>query len=73
MTLAAGAAAGSGPAIACATSHVCDGVSGTVTVTTGTSPTTGTLATLTFPITVTANSAPAASTAYTVRYWCGGD
>jgi hypothetical protein len=104
MTLAAGAAAGSSPTIACATSHVCDGVSGTVTLTTGTSPTTGTLATLTFPntrtnyancvvttqsatavitsdtwtesaaaITVTANSAPAASTAYTVRYWCGGN
>ncbi len=104
MALAAGAAAGSGPAIGCATSHVCDGVSGTVTLTTGTSPTTGTLATLTFPstrtnyancvvsmqsatavittetwtesasaITVTANSAPAASTAYTVRYWCGGN
>jgi hypothetical protein len=24
-------------------------------------------------ITITANSAPAASTAYTVRYWCGGN
>lgn len=49
MTLAAGAAAGTSPSIACTTSHVCDGVSGTVTLTTGTSPTTGTLATLTFP------------------------
>ncbi len=49
MTLAAGAAAGTSPTIGCATSHVCDGVSGTVTLTTGTSPTTGTLATLTFP------------------------
>ena len=49
MTLAAGAAAGSSPTIACATSHVCDGISGTVTLTTGTSPTTGTLATLSFP------------------------
>jgi hypothetical protein len=49
MTLASGAAAGTSPSIACATSHVCDGVSGTVTLTTGTSPTTGTLATLTFP------------------------
>ena len=49
MTLAAGAAAGTSPTIACTTSHVCDGVSGTVTLTTGTSPTTGTLATLTFP------------------------
>ena len=104
MTLAAGAAAGSSPTIACATSHVCDGVSGTVTLTTGTGPATGTLATLTFPsshtnyancmvavqsgtavlttntwtetasaITVTANSALTASTAYTVRYWCGGN
>jgi hypothetical protein len=49
MTLASGAAAGTSPSIACTTSHVCDGVSGTVTLTTGTSPTTGTLATLTFP------------------------
>jgi hypothetical protein len=49
MGVAAGAAAGSSPSIACATSHVCDGVSGTVTLTTGTSPTTGTLATLNFP------------------------
>jgi hypothetical protein len=103
MTMAAGAAAGTSPSIACATSHVCDGVSGTVTLTTGTSPTTGTLATLTFPnthsnqancivdtqsstaaitsntwtesttaITVTANTALSASTAYTIKYWCGG-
>jgi hypothetical protein len=104
MTLAAGAAAGTSPTIACATSHVCDGVSGEVTLTTGTSPTTGTLATLTFPsahtnyancivavsasaaqqtavtwsetasaVTLTANSALTASTAYQVRYWCGGN
>jgi len=104
MTLTAGAAAGTSPSIACATNHVCDGVSGTVTLTTGTSPTTGTLATLGFPnthsnyanclvstesssavitsdtwtesttaITITANTAPAASTAYTVKYWCGGN
>ncbi len=105
MTLAAGAAAGTGPTIACTTSHVCDGVSGTVTLTTGTSPTTGTLATLTFPsahtnqancvvgvqlagagmitnvswsesttaLTLTANGVLAASTGYTVRYWCGGN
>jgi len=53
MTLTAGAAAGTSPSIACATSHVCDGVSGTVTLTTGTSPTTGTLATLGFPNTHT--------------------
>ena len=61
MTLAAGAAAGTSPTIACATSHVCDGISGTVTLTTGTSPTTGTLATLSFPNThskPTASSAP---------------
>jgi hypothetical protein len=104
MTLATGAAAGTSPSIACTTSHVCDGVSGTVKLTTGTSPTTGTLATLTFPsthtnyancmvstlsstaevttntwtesttaITITANTALTASTAYTVRYWCGGN
>jgi hypothetical protein len=104
MTLATGAAAGSSPSIACATSHVCDGVSGTVTLTTGTSPTTGTLATISFPnthsnyancmvttesasavittntwtesttaITITANAALTASTAYTVKYWCGGN
>jgi trimeric autotransporter adhesin len=104
MTLATGAAAGSSPSIACATSHVCDGVSGTATLTTGTSPTTGTLATISFPnthsnyancivttesttavittntwtesttaITITANTALTASTAYTVRYWCGGN
>jgi hypothetical protein len=103
MGVAAGAAAGSSPTIACATSHVCDGVSGTVTLTTGTSPTTGTLATLSFPnthtnqancmvstlsatglitsntwtesttaITITANTALTASTAYTIKYWCGG-
>jgi hypothetical protein len=105
MSLAANAAAGTSPTIACTTSHVCDGVSGTVTLTTGASPTTGTLATLTFPgthtnfancivmptlsgaghitsvswtesttaLTLTANSALAASTAYQVRYWCGGN
>lgn len=53
MGVAAGAAAGSSPTIACATSHTCDGISGTVTLTTGTSPTTGTLATLSFPNTHT--------------------
>ncbi|MGD0347572.1 MAG: hypothetical protein ABSA85_12490 [Terracidiphilus sp.] len=104
MSLTPGAAAGSSPSIACATSHVCDGVSGTVTLTTGTSPTTGTLATLSFPnthtnyancmvmtentsgtittntwtesataITITANAALTASTAYTMKYWCGGN
>jgi len=102
MGVATGAAAGSSPTIACATSHVCDGVSGTVTLTTGTSPTTGTLATLNFPnthtnqancmvstlsatgmvtsntwtesttaVTITANTALTASTAYTIKYWCG--
>jgi len=104
MSLSAGSASGSSPSIACATSHVCDGVSGTVTLTTGTSPATGTLATLSFPnthtnqancivttlgssglvttntwtesttaITLTANTALSASTAYTVKYWCGGN
>ncbi len=103
MGVATGAAAGSGPAIACTTNHTCDGVSGTVALTTGTSPTTGTLATLNFPnthtnqancmvttlsatgmitsntwtesttaITITANTALTASTAYTIKYWCGG-
>lgn len=105
MTLTAGSAAGTSPTIACATSHVCDGVSGTVSLTIGSSPTTGTLATLGFPnthtnqancvvtptlsgaglvtsitwsesttaVTLTANTAPAASTAYQIRYWCGGN
>jgi hypothetical protein len=105
MSLAANAAAGSSPAIACAASHVCDGVSGTVVLTMGTSTTTGTLATLSFPnthtnyancvvtptlsgtglvtsiswsesttaLTLTANTALTASTAYQVRYWCGGN
>jgi hypothetical protein len=105
MSLSAGSAAGSSPTIACATSHVCDGVSGTVTLTTGTSPAAGTLATLSFPnthtnqancvvaptlsgsglvttitwsesttaLTLTANTALAASTAYQIRYWCGGN
>jgi hypothetical protein len=105
MSLGTGAAAGTGPAIACASGHVCDGVSGTVTLTTGTSTTTGTLATLSFPnthtnsancvvdvlqsgvgrvttatwtesttaVTLTANTALTASTAYTVKYWCGGN
>jgi len=105
MTLVAGAAAGSGATAVCAASHVCDGVSGTVTLTTGSSPTaSGTLATLTFPssrtnagncvvgvqsgtalvtsvtwsesttaVTLAANAALTASTAYSVRYWCGGN
>ena len=105
MTLAANAAAGTSPTITCAASHVCDGVSGTVTLTTGTSTTTGTLATLSFPnthtndancvvtptlssaglvtsiswnesttaLTLTANAALTASTAYQIRYWCGGN
>ena len=105
MTLTAGAASGTGPTIACVSSHVCDGVSGTVTLTTGVGPTTGTLATLGFPnthtnqancvvsptlsgtglvtsitwsesttaLTLTANTALTASTAYQIRYWCGGN
>ena len=103
MTMAAGSAAGTGATMACAASHLCDGVSGAVTLTTGTSPATGTLATLTFPstrtnqancvvsvqgstglvtsvgwsesataLTLTGNAALTASTAYSVRYWCGG-
>ena len=105
MTMAAGSAAGTGATMACTASHVCDGVSGTVTLTTGTSPATGTLGTLTFPnthtnqancvvsvqlggtglvgsvgwsesttaVTLAANVALTASTAYSVRYWCGGN
>ena len=105
MTMAAGSAAGTGATMACTASHVCDGVSGTATLTTGTSPATGTLGTLTFPnthsnqancvasvqlsgtglissvgwsesttaVTLAANAALAASTAYSVRYWCGGN
>jgi hypothetical protein len=105
MTLTANSASGTSPTISCTTSHVCDGVSGTVTLTTGTSPATGTLATLGFPnthsnnancvvtptlsgtglvttitwsesttnLTLTANTALAASTAYQIRYWCGGN
>jgi hypothetical protein len=46
-TLAAGAAAGSSPTITCATSHKCTGNSGTITLTVGTSPTTGALLTVT--------------------------
>jgi hypothetical protein len=105
MGLATGSAAGSGATIGCASGHVCDGVSGTLTLTTGTATTTGTLATLSFPaahvnsancvvnttlagagavnavewsesataLTLTADAALAASTGYTVRYWCGGN
>jgi len=105
MGLATGSAAGSSPSIVCLSGHMCDGVSGTVTLTTGTGTTTGTLATLSFPnthtysancivdvlqsgvgrvttatwtesttaMTLTANTALTASTAYTVKYWCGGN
>ncbi|MGO9229418.1 MAG: beta strand repeat-containing protein [Bryobacteraceae bacterium] len=105
MSMTAGTAAGTSPTIACASSHVCDGVSGTVALTTGTGTTTGTLATLSFPnthtnnancvvmptlsgtglvtaitwsesttaLTLTANTALTASTAYQIRYWCGGN
>jgi hypothetical protein len=45
--LSAGPAAGVGTSIACASSHVCDQFSGTVTLTTGISPTKGTLYTVT--------------------------
>jgi hypothetical protein len=105
MGFAAGAAAGTGATFACMASHVCDGVSGTATLTTGTSPATGTVGTITFPntrtnqancmvmiqmggvgqvssvgwnesttaVTLTGNVALAASSAYSVRYWCGGN
>jgi hypothetical protein len=105
MSFSAGSAAGSGATFACTSSHVCDGVSGTATLTTGTAPATGTLGTITFPnthtnqancvvamqlasagvinnvgwsesttaVTLTANGALTASTAYSLRYWCGGN
>jgi len=105
MGFAAGAAAGTGATFACMASHVCDGVSGTATLTTGTSPATGTVGTITFPntrtnqancmvmiqmggvgqvssvgwnesttaVTLTGNVVLAASSAYSVRYWCGGN
>ena len=105
MGLGTGSAAGTSPSIVCLSGHMCDGVSGTVTLTTGTGTTTGTLATLSFPnthtysancivdvlqggvgrvttatwtesttaVTLTANTALTASTAYTVKYWCGGN
>jgi lysophospholipase L1-like esterase len=47
VTPVAGAAAGTTPTVGCAASHVCTAVNGTVTLTTGTSPTTGALFTLT--------------------------
>jgi hypothetical protein len=46
-TIAAGAAAGSSPTITCAASHVCDQISGVISLTTGSSPTTGPLLTVT--------------------------
>jgi hypothetical protein len=95
---------GTGASVACATSHVCDSISGEVTLTTGTgSPSAGPVLTIGFNLTrankpnclvtpfaastVTVNSnwaettnslaissstGLAASTAYTVRYVCGG-
>jgi hypothetical protein len=45
-TIAAGAAAGSSPTIACATSHVCSFPNGTISLTTGSSTTTGALLTI---------------------------
>ncbi len=56
MTLATGAAAGSGATIGCASGHTCDSVSGTLTLTTGTATTTGALATLSFPTAHTASA-----------------
>jgi hypothetical protein len=52
-TVAAGAAAGTSPTIACASSHVCSAVNGTVSLTVGTSPTTGALLTVTSGLTHT--------------------
>lgn len=49
-TVAAGAAAGTSPTIACATSHVCSALNGTVSLTAGTSTTTGVLLTITAPV-----------------------
>ena len=49
-TLAAGAAAGTSPTIACATSHICSAMSGTVSMTAGTSTATGILLTITAPV-----------------------
>jgi hypothetical protein len=42
----AGAAAGTSPTIACATTHTCTNIQGTYSIKTGTSPTTGTLVTI---------------------------
>ncbi len=56
MGMTAGAAAGSGATIGCVSGHVCDGVSGTLTLTTGTGTTTGSLATLSFPAAHTASA-----------------
>jgi hypothetical protein len=50
-TFTAAAAAGSSPTVVCASGYVCDSISGTITLTTGTSPTTGTLVTVTLPLT----------------------
>jgi len=47
--LVAGAAAGTGPTIACEGSHVCSGSNGTIDLTTGTGATTGILLTITAP------------------------
>jgi hypothetical protein len=52
-TLAAGVAAGTSPTIACATSHVCSAVNGTINLTTGTAPATGSLLTITTSLTHT--------------------
>lgn len=52
-TFVAGAAAGTGPTVACVASHSCDSFSGEITLTTGTAPTTGTLLTITLGTTRT--------------------
>ncbi len=47
-TFTAGAAAGSGPTIGCLSGHTCTNIQGTVSILTGTLPTTGTLVTINF-------------------------
>jgi hypothetical protein len=102
--LATGIAAGTNARIECTAEHACDSASGSVTLTTGLHPDTGTLAKISFgtirtkaancvvdilstaglvtsdtwkesakTLILIADAAPAASTAYTIKYWCGGD
>ena len=50
-TFSPGAAAGAGATMVCTTSRLCDNISGSFTLTTGTGPGTGTLGTITLPST----------------------